>query len=200
MNTHKGLAPIVWVIIAAIVLGGGYAVYEFSKPKLICWPYCSGMTDQDREDIKKSVLDAQTANWKTYRNEKYGFEVAYPATWFIQDNLSETTCCLNITNTMSLSERPKPDEVKIQIQRYTKSAATGLREFVVNSDSRGTTMENFAISDIQGIKTNALGDGVYFLPQSDMAGVRIIVFGGPETPASIRQQIDKILSTFRFTK
>jgi len=27
------------------------------------------------------VVTDETANWKTYRNEKYGFEFAYPSTW-----------------------------------------------------------------------------------------------------------------------
>lgn len=77
---QKGLAPIVWIIILAVLLGGGYSTYHyFSTSRSFCWPYCPGMTDQDRETIKKSAREVQTANWKTYRNDKYGFEFRYPA-------------------------------------------------------------------------------------------------------------------------
>ncbi len=35
MNTKQGLAPIVWVVIAAVVLGGGFSVYKVAqKPKV----------------------------------------------------------------------------------------------------------------------------------------------------------------------
>jgi len=37
------------------------------------------MTDQDRADIQQSALEAETASWQTYKNEKYGFEFKSPA-------------------------------------------------------------------------------------------------------------------------
>ncbi|MCX6752265.1 MAG: hypothetical protein NTZ87_02075 [Candidatus Nomurabacteria bacterium] len=73
---------IIWrVIVAIVIIAGGFAYNYLSKPKPVCWPYCPGMTDQDREAIKKSALEAETANWKTYTNTKYGFEVKYPVDW-----------------------------------------------------------------------------------------------------------------------
>lgn len=50
---------ILGVVIAIIVIAGGFTYYVLSPKGNLCWPYCSGMTDQDREDIKKSVLEAQ---------------------------------------------------------------------------------------------------------------------------------------------
>ncbi len=35
----------------------------------------------DESDNYFSIVKEETANWKTYRNEEYGFEVKYPATW-----------------------------------------------------------------------------------------------------------------------
>lgn len=37
-----------------------------------------------------SMLATETVNWKTYKNEKYNFEIEYPNDWFIkgdQDNI-----------------------------------------------------------------------------------------------------------------
>jgi len=34
MHTYKGIAPLVWVIIVAVLLGGGYLIVEKSKSKM----------------------------------------------------------------------------------------------------------------------------------------------------------------------
>lgn len=52
---QKGFAPIVWVVIAVILLGGGY--------------YTAQKSD--------SILDAWKT-WQTYRNGYFGFEIKYP--------------------------------------------------------------------------------------------------------------------------
>lgn len=78
--SQKGFVPIIIAIVAIIVLGGGYFGYKyFFTPQPTCWPYCPNMTDQGRAGIKKSALEAETANWQTYKNEKYGFEFKSPA-------------------------------------------------------------------------------------------------------------------------
>ena len=38
--------------------------------------------------IEQSPTFTQTTNWKTYRNEKYGFEVKYPAEWIAESALT----------------------------------------------------------------------------------------------------------------
>jgi hypothetical protein len=78
VNTKQGLAPLIWIIIAAILISGGYWAYQYTKGSPLCWPYCPDMTDEDREEIKRSALEAETSNWNTYRNEEYGFEFRYP--------------------------------------------------------------------------------------------------------------------------
>jgi len=75
--------PVLLVVIAVLVIGGFFVYKETTRQ--VCWPYCPGMTDQDREEIKKSALDAQTVNWKTYENQKYGIEFKYPSTHIVLD-------------------------------------------------------------------------------------------------------------------
>lgn len=73
---------ILGIVIGLLVVVIAGVLYYISYPKgNLCWPYCSGMTDQDRKDIKKTALEAGTAEWKTYTNTKYGFEFKYPINW-----------------------------------------------------------------------------------------------------------------------
>lgn len=58
-NSQKGGVG-VWLIIIVVIAAGAY--YFFSRSGVnLCWPYCPGMTDQDREEIKKSALEAKTS-------------------------------------------------------------------------------------------------------------------------------------------
>lgn len=40
---------------------------------------------------KTNQVDGETANWKTYRNEKYGFEFKYPSSWQLYDAIQNPT-------------------------------------------------------------------------------------------------------------
>ncbi|MEK7187385.1 MAG: hypothetical protein AAB691_00885 [Patescibacteria group bacterium] len=50
---------------------------------------------QDKSlSINNSQLIIDTANWKTYRSDKYGFEFMYPAEWKFSENLNEGSILL----------------------------------------------------------------------------------------------------------
>lgn len=72
MHTRKGLAPIVWLIIVALVLGGGYFAYRKYQP----------LTTNNQQQEKKE--ETSTKDWNTYRNEEYGFVASYPPQWEAQ--------------------------------------------------------------------------------------------------------------------
>lgn len=75
MNIKGGLALVIWVVIAAVLLGGGYIAYQ---------KYQQPMTDNqpqqaDDNSPQEKQASADISDWKTYRNEKYGFEFRYPS-------------------------------------------------------------------------------------------------------------------------
>jgi len=82
MNDQKGLAPIIIIILIIIVLAGG----------ILAWQYL-GVTEEKAklpeekisEEKEEVVPEEKTADWKTYRNEEYGYEIAYPNNHIVEE-------------------------------------------------------------------------------------------------------------------
>ena len=66
----------IWImIIIVILLAGGIWV----------WHYL-GAPKEEVKVPEEIVPKNETANWKTYRNEEYGFEVKYPQDWLVRED------------------------------------------------------------------------------------------------------------------
>ena len=86
------------VIILAAAVGGGILGYRY---------WCIQEYEVRIPEIKPPgiVFENETADWKTYRNEEYGFEIKYPKEWLIiEDNLRK-----NITDPI-IANWGDPDE------------------------------------------------------------------------------------------
>lgn len=71
--------PTLWLIIIGTILIAGSAYWfwvDDIKPFLT--PGLPQIPELMERRAENRRLEAQTANWKIYRNEKYGFEVMYP--------------------------------------------------------------------------------------------------------------------------
>ena len=72
-SLNKGISTplaITIIIVLAVVLVGGVLSYQYY------W--------LPKEEVKKSETETpkdETADWKTYRNTKYGYEIKYPNDW-----------------------------------------------------------------------------------------------------------------------
>lgn len=73
-NPKRGfIIPALFISAALVIIGVvGYAGFKYYK----------GLSSV--EDIKKEAPES-TAEWKTYRNEKYTFEMKYPSSWQIHE-------------------------------------------------------------------------------------------------------------------
>jgi hypothetical protein len=79
MTKKQGfIMPIVLAIIAVALIGGG--AYYFIKQKQSTTPVLPEQTTPTSAETQSSV----PSDWKTYRNEQYGFEFKYPPTFVVE--------------------------------------------------------------------------------------------------------------------
>jgi len=77
MNKQKGISTtlsILLIVLLAVIVGG-VVVYKY---------YLVPKEEPSAGKVPEEVQD-ETADWETYRNEKYGFEIKYPPDWKVVD-------------------------------------------------------------------------------------------------------------------
>jgi len=83
MKTERGLAPVFIVLILAALVGG-YLIYQ-NQPKTYSTTSTNHSTIPTSVASTAATGSAETANWKTYINTKYGYSIKYPTGWIVDD-------------------------------------------------------------------------------------------------------------------
>lgn len=93
-NSQKGfIVPVLLVVIALLVIGGGVYVYKNKKVEStavtdISTQQKTNPIQQQMDTQTSSITNTSMAGWKTYINTKNGYQLKYPADWQTEENLS----------------------------------------------------------------------------------------------------------------
>lgn len=80
---QPGFALLIAILIVAIlIIAGGAGYYSHTSYKV----YREIKTP---ETVKPEQVVDETANWETYKNEKYGFEIQYPPQYLLKETLED---------------------------------------------------------------------------------------------------------------
>lgn len=85
----KGFSAIILIaILAVLALGGGYWVWKDQAVAPAPAPADTNIEPPSSSDNSFTTApvptpDIDTSDWKTYRNEEYGFEFKYPNNWYL---------------------------------------------------------------------------------------------------------------------
>ena len=72
---EKGFSKVIVLILALVIIAGGVLAWQF---------WLEGIDDSEVANEQEPIVEQEspvvdeTADWQTYRNEEYGFEVRYP--------------------------------------------------------------------------------------------------------------------------
>lgn len=205
-NHQKGVANIILIIVIVILMGviGYFALVKKSSERT---RQTSTPNPNPTETQKSPTPTAtiSTANWKIYRNNLYGFEVKYPATWELDSKTIDSAKSVNdgFSRAASYITIYPPDYLKYQ---YVKKIELGLAKTSIQTTT-DILKENRAFSSTKNIGNYlwAIGSS---LENEPGAGTPIYSFikNGIRVGVSAwefqkdRNVVEQILSTFKFIK
>lgn len=188
--SQKAFSKIWILIVVAAIAAGGFLAWQYARlPEGEISPLTKPL---------KPVPQNDTTNWKSYRNEKYGFEVKYPEEWSIDvgDAMSDA---IHWTAPDKGWEVPWVMDLMVS-ERNGKTA----NEWIQKEDPRRYII--IKEIEIEGDKGVIVRDAftmgsdyhIVFFPEKEYMYSIGIASNPPKIPGNPVVLLEQILSTFRF--
>jgi len=164
-------------VVLVVIVGAGIFVWQqrMSKEKV----------DVPKEKAPEGIVIDKTSDWKTYKNEEYGFEVDYPAPWISEEFIGNPDQFFGI----SFQEKEGFEKsVSILIFTYNKT----VEDFIEGAE-QVTTLKQLSINNYPAVllgPEGAMGGSLNIFKN----GYRFVV----DCHYTAFEEWEEMLSTFRF--
>jgi hypothetical protein len=158
---------LVVVILSALVGGGILGYLRNFQREIIFLTQFPEIKKPEKVETEKPKIEEETANWKIYRNEEYGFEIKYPEVWEVKEYSKRDISFL----APPLAEFPDVQDVMIQVKILENPEELSTRQWLTNKINDGTIIpvgeiSDFTTNNIKGIKLIE----VEYIPTKDEMG------------------------------
>lgn len=110
----KKYVPVIFISLALLILTIVSIVYGLDQKMDFLWNNKADVATSTAETI--DTID--TSNWKTYRNEEYGFEFKYPGSWTLEEHYSNSISFYKAETTSGSVAVTKDNPESLDIEQW----------------------------------------------------------------------------------